>query len=101
MGDRPREYDLLPGQGLRIDFTDVWTCREIIEDGTAALFADPWGELVTLRQDHWFRVAPGFRISVQPAPEAGKITLLVHHYAPIILRHPPRDNRKPRGPKGG
>ena len=96
-----RTYTLAPGEGLRIDFTDIWTLRSIIDDGATAILMDPRGQTITLQRDRWHRPAPGFRLSLAPSSTSERIHLIADCYIPRIFRHPPRDTRTPRLPEQG
>lgn len=85
--------DLMVGEGVRIDATDIWLLKEIIEDGTAAVMFDPAGKEVTLRQDVAYRVGPGFRLSVAAIDAPAHIRLVIDAYIPLVHLYPPRTGK--------
>lgn len=98
----PLARDLMVGEGVRIDGTDIWLLKEIIEDGTAAVMFDPTGKEVTLRQDVAYRVGPGFRLSVAAIDAPAHIRLVIDAYIPLVHLYPPRTGKPvvkmPKGP---
>ena len=95
----PLIYYAKPGEGVRIDVTDIWTVKSISADGISAVIMRPDGSLVTLAEDPPHRIAPGLRLSVMPGRHPGEIALVVDAFIPLIHRHPPRDNRPRRQPE--
>ncbi len=85
--------DLTVGEGVRIDGTDIWVLKEIIEDGTAAVMFDPAGKEVILKQDIAYRAGPGFRLSVAPVAEPDHIRLILDAYIPLVHLYPPRTGK--------
>lgn len=95
----PIVWQVFEGEGVRIDGTDVWILKRIMQDGTAAEMLAPDGSLVVLEEDIAFRVGPGFRMWVMPGAPKGSVRLAMEAYVPVMHRHPPR-NHKP-GAAGG
>ncbi len=86
----PVVWQLSPGEGVRIDGTDIWTLERIIDDGLGAELVAPNGQRVTLQMDVVFRVGPGFRFTLAPGAPEGSIRLVMEAYVPLMHRHPPR-----------
>lgn len=89
----PIVVELMVGHGVKIDTSDVWLLKEVIQDGTAAVMIDPTGKEVTLVEDTAYRAAPGLRLSVMPATQPDRIRLVIDAFIPLIHRHPPRNNK--------
>ncbi|WP_198375346.1 hypothetical protein [Neoroseomonas rubea] len=89
----PIVVELIVGHGVKIDTSDIWLLKEVIQDGTAAVVVDPAGKEVTLVEDIAYRAAPGLRLSVMPATQPERIRLVIEAFIPLIHRYPPRNNK--------
>lgn len=96
----PLVMSLQIGQGVRFDQTDIWTLREILNDGLAAVFIAPNSQKVTISEGSVIRVGPGLRLSLAAPATPSEVRLIVDAYMPLIHRYPARPN-PPRQPVVG
>lgn len=92
---------LNPGEGVRVDRTDLWMLRAVIDDGAAAKFVDPQARLITSRQAQLYQVGPGLRRAVTLGRAPDEIILVIDAYVPLVHRHPPRTRMLQPEPRQG